>query len=313
MSVDDLTELTGGHSGHTFAASLAYRDGVLRQVVLKVATPGVPPVRNRDVLRQARLLRALAPVPDVRVPRVLFDDQGVPPAVPPLFAMDFVAGDSYEPTTDPPRDLPATAVAGRFTAAARMLAAMQAVPPAALGLDDEPPGSLQAEVDRWERALDTVEEALRPRHSECAAVLRARQPEELPPVVVHGDWRLGNMLAVDGDIAAVIDWEIWSVGDPRLDLAWFLSMSRVKGNALAFYDPPGLPSTETVLAAYEQARGGNVPDLVWFDALVLFKSAATLSLIVKHNRRRSSPDPSRERYAAQIPGLIESALALLGA
>ncbi|WP_239372782.1 phosphotransferase family protein [Frankia sp. Cj5] len=313
VAVEDLVELTGGQSGHTFAASLVDAAGGRRRVVLKVATPGVSPVRNRDVLRQARLLRALAAVPDIRVPRVLFGDPGHPPGIPPLFAMDFIDGDSYEPIMDTPRaPLAPAAVRGRFAAAARMLAAMQAISPVSVGLGDERPVSLADEVGRWERALDTVEQALRPRHSECAAALRARLPAELAPVVVHGDWRLGNMLAVGGDITAVIDWEIWTVGDPRLDLAWFLSMCGVMGSPIARFDPPGVPSAAAVLDTYEQARGTAVADLRWFDALVHFKSAATLSLIVKHNRRRPSPDPSAERYARAIPGLIESALALLG-
>src|SRR4051812_10156271 len=88
-----LEPLLGGMASITYSARTA--EGT--RVVVKVAPPGLEPVRNRDVLRQARVLRALAPVADVAVPGVWGADAGTPPEVPPLFVMDFVEGESYEP------------------------------------------------------------------------------------------------------------------------------------------------------------------------------------------------------------------------
>ena len=79
--------------GLTFAARLELPEASDRRIVVKVAPPGLAPVRNRDVLRQARLLRALAGVDGVCVPQVLLEDAGSPP----FFVMDFVEGESYEP------------------------------------------------------------------------------------------------------------------------------------------------------------------------------------------------------------------------
>ena len=129
-----LERLKGGVSSLTFAAEL---DGAARgePIVIKLAPPGLEPVRNRDVLRQARVLKALASAPGVRVPAVLFED----PAAPPLFAMDFVAGQSYEPRTDVIEDPPrAETVTARAHAAARMLARLQDVDPATVAIGDEP-------------------------------------------------------------------------------------------------------------------------------------------------------------------------------
>ena len=88
------------------------------RAVVKVAPAGIPPVLNRDVLRQARLLRALAGTP-VPVPEVLWEDAGDPPEVPPLFVMSFVAGASLEPLFDFAGDEDRVSVAERMRNAGR--------------------------------------------------------------------------------------------------------------------------------------------------------------------------------------------------
>src|ERR1700712_1687231 len=102
-SLTDLEVLQGGASSLTYAA----RTGSGTRVVVKVAPPGLEPVRNRDVLRQARVLAALAAVPDVAVPAVLGTDAGSPPEIPPLFVMSYVEGESYEPRHQPGGPRPA--------------------------------------------------------------------------------------------------------------------------------------------------------------------------------------------------------------
>src|SRR5262249_60605774 len=92
--ITDVTPLAGGASSLTFTGQ---RDG--RAVVIKVAPPGVEPVAHRDVLRQARILKALAATP-VPVPEVLWEDPGNPPDTPPLFVMSHVEGDCVEPLFD---------------------------------------------------------------------------------------------------------------------------------------------------------------------------------------------------------------------
>ena len=103
IGATDVQPLSGGASSLTYTAVLG-GSAVLsgddrRRVVVKVAPAGLAPVRNRDVLRQARLLRALGPTA-VPVPEVLWEDAGDPPEVPPLFVMSFVEGTSLEPLFD---------------------------------------------------------------------------------------------------------------------------------------------------------------------------------------------------------------------
>jgi aminoglycoside phosphotransferase (APT) family kinase protein len=301
LAVSGIRRLSGGASGLTYAGVAG--DG--RPVVVKVAPAGLAPVLNRDVLRQARLLRAVAGSV-VPVPEVLWEDAGEPPEVPPLFVMSFVAGSSLEPLFDLNADEDEGVVADRMRSAAQVLSALHALDPSAIGLGAEPVVGSADEVARWSRLLDTVDAALVPGCEDVAAALRAAEPPSHPGRVVHGDFRLGNMLAADAAITAIIDWEIWTIGDPRVDLGWFL----VNADPDTYGRPTRyvgtLPPPAELATIY-----GEVPHLGWFEALACFKSTATWALIVKHNRRRADPDPDLEAMAPVLPHLLDRAGALL--
>jgi aminoglycoside phosphotransferase (APT) family kinase protein len=305
--VTDVRPLAGGASSLTYAGRLGERP-----VVVKVAPPGVAPVRNHDVLRQARLLRALTPTP-VPVPEVLWEDAGRPPEVPPLFVMSFVAGESVEPLFDlvgPVVD--EGTMAARMVAAVRTMALLHRVDFGSAGLEGEPVVSSDDEIDRWCRVLETVDPELVPGWPDVADAIRSSAPAPLAPALVHGDFRLGNLLAEGDRITAVVDWEIWSVGDPRVDLGWFL-LNRDPGT----YRRPtryvaSLPPPAELVSSYAEAVGRDVSSLDWFVALASFKSAATWSLIVKLNRRRSSPDGDLEAMMPVLPRLLARARELAG-
>jgi aminoglycoside phosphotransferase (APT) family kinase protein len=295
--VTALRPLTGGASSLTYAAECAGRP-----VVVKVAPAGVAPTGHRDVLRQARIIRALGPT-GVPVPEVVFEDAGQPPAVPPLFAMTMLPGDSVEPLFDDVEQLAESIVTQRFRNAAATLAALHRLAPDALALGAEPVVGAAAEVDRWCATLQTVDQTLVPGWPDTAAALRATVPAPFGPGVVHGDFRLGNLLAVDAQITAVIDWEIWTLGDPRIDLGWFL----VNADPGTYRRPTAyrdaVPTVESLAADY----GATLPGVRWFMGLACFKSAATWSLIVKHNRRRPQPRADLEAMAPALPALLERA------
>jgi len=298
--VTDVRPLAGGASSLTFQGLV---DG--ERVVVKVAPAGHEPVGHRDVLRQARMIDALRST-DVPVPVVRWQDAGAPPEVPPLFVMAMMDGESFEPLFDDIATSPKAVVAQRYRNAARTLATLHRQPPHHLGVDDEPVVDPAAEVDRWCATLRTVEQALVPEWSETAELLRATLPAAMGPSVVHGDFRLGNLLAVGADITAVIDWEIWSVGDPRVDVGWFL----VNADPATYSRPStyvdAVPTRTELTDCY-----GDAPDVEWFMALACFKSAATWALIVKHNRRRSTRQPELEAMAPALPRLLDRARELL--
>ena len=308
-SVGSIEELTGGSSSLTYTTTIRAGDDGERDVVLKLAPPGLAPVRNRDVLRQARLLRALEGADGVRVPTVLFDDAGDPPDEPPFFAMPFVGGDCFEPILQAgPQPEPDDVIRARELAAARMLAKLHAVDPATVGLGDEPALTLEDEIARWVRAFGTVEEGLRTGYERAAELLGATIPPALPPVVNHGDYRLGNMLCQGNEIAAIIDWEIWALQDPRVDLGWFLLFTNEAQHPSAAGNPPapGVPSPEELMAVYVETRGEPLPDFAWFEALIRFKEASASALLTKRAMKAGIDDP--DRLVTPVLTLIEQTI-----
>jgi aminoglycoside phosphotransferase (APT) family kinase protein len=304
--VAGMQPLTGGASSLTFTATLADR----RPVVVKVAPPGLEPVLHRDVLRQSRLMRALHATP-VAVPEVLWEDAGEPPTVPPLFVMSFIGGASCEPLFDRDGQDAEGVMAERMRNAARALAALHSLDPIAVGLGGEPRSGLHEEVTRWCQLLETVDPALAPGWESVAGALRDSTFTDVGDAIVHGDFRLGNLLATGTEITAVIDWEIWSVGDPRVDVGWFLVNADPATYQRSTRYVASLPSPAELTAEYAETLGRNTPELALFQALACFKSAATWSLIVKHNRRRREPDPDLEEMVPLLPHLLDRARQLI--
>jgi len=304
--ISEVRPLAGGASSLTYAAVAS--EG---PVVVKVAPPGVPPVLNRDVLRQARIIRLLGPTP-VPVPEVLWEDHGAPPDTPPLFVMSFLEGNSVEPLFDHHSDCAPEVMSDRLRHAAQTMAALHDLQPAVLGVEDEPVTGLGQEVDRWCSLLETVDQTPVSGWEDAAAALHDSLPAQFDSAIVHGDFRLGNLLAVGDRVTAVLDWEIWSVGDPRVDVGWFLL--NCDPDTYRRRTPYGgaTPPISELAAVYSAARGTHVPDLGWFQALASFKSAATWSLIVKHNRRRTSPDGDVESLVPVLPLLLANTRELLG-
>jgi aminoglycoside phosphotransferase (APT) family kinase protein len=202
-------------------------------------------------------------------------------------------------------------LAERYRNACRVMAALHSLSPVALGVGGEPVMDPIAEVRRWCDTLQTVDAALVPGWRDVRDALLACVPTAMGPSVVHGDFRLGNLMAVEARINAVIDWEIWSIGDPRIDAGWFLincdpdTYQRVPASTGV------APPTGELAQIYQRELGREVTDLDWFSALACFKSAATWSLIVKHNRRRRSPRAELEAMAGNLMRLLERARSML--
>jgi aminoglycoside phosphotransferase (APT) family kinase protein len=313
-----VERLPGGISSLTFSARLSApgdSDGRSGRIVIKMAPPGLEPVRNRDVLRQARVMRALRHARGVPVPAVLLEDDGSPP----LFMMEFVDGDSYEPKWDH-RGSPPTpeVVDARARAAAQMLARLQALTPGQVGLSGEPALSPAQELERWRRLFATAGGDLRGDEESLARALSARIPPPAAPRILHGDYRLGNVQFQGDRPAAVIDWEIWSVGDPRTDLAWLLTFADPVAQRVSHRDAANqaaadaMPGRDHLLGEYLSIGGRDPPrDLGWFEALCCYKLGATMAVLAKRNRRLAEPDPGLELVAATTPPMIARGLKLL--
>jgi aminoglycoside phosphotransferase (APT) family kinase protein len=302
----------------TYRASLAgaaTADPGLEELVVKVAIPLVPPVRNRDVLRQARLMKSLAWHSSVPVPSVLFESEGDPPEVPPLFGMSLAPGEALEPNTEDDAALVPgpLIVRSRALAAAKVLAQLHSVPLTA-GLESEGPAvEIRDEITKWRKALSTVDPDLTPGFESTGDRLLQTAPTDRDPTLVHGDYRLGNILFDGPVMTAVIDWEIWGRADPRIDLGWFLMTAEPDVHPAAVRDCPGMPTPGELLDAYMAESGAEIESMDWFRAFTLYKYAAIVGLIVKHRRKAGGPDDDfTARVAPRIPSMIAASEASLG-
>ncbi|MFI5957472.1 phosphotransferase family protein [Cryptosporangium sp. NPDC051539] len=298
LETTELEILPGGHSGLTYRL-----DAAGRSLVVKAVPPGQRPIGRHDMLRQARVLSALAPF-GVPVPGVVAVDQDAPA----WFAMELVPGESLEPVLDDPPVEPGLA-AIRMRRAAALLPRLHAVPLEAIPLDGPAltPGD---ELARWSRTLAAVPPELVPGAAALQARLAARIPAGTAPVLVHGDYRLGNLLSLGEEPKALIDWEIWNAGDPRVELGWFGVFADGTNFPGVGRDVPGLPPEDELV---DLATSGAGPaDMPWFHALGRFKMAAIMGHNLRRHREGRHHDPAQEQLPATITRLVESGSERLG-
>jgi aminoglycoside phosphotransferase (APT) family kinase protein len=293
----ELEPLPGGHSGLTYTVKAGTAD-----YVVKAVPPGQQPVGRNDMLRQAKVLRALegSPVP---VPAVITVDER-PPA---WFAMEFAPGEAIEPVLDEYALDPELA-RSRMLAAAAVLRQLHETGTGAL--DTDPIGAAD-ELTRWSRTMHAVPEELRPGGEQLLRRLGDEVPADLPPMLVHGDFRLGNVLCVGTRPSAVVDWEIWSVGDRRNDLGWFLLFGDHRNFPALGKPVEGLPTEEELVEAYLGDQTLPLPSLRWFRALARMKMAAIMGHNLRRHREGKHHDPDQERLPPTIAAMIRTAGELL--
>lgn len=298
VTVSTFEPLLGGHSGLTYRVGTSDGD-----FVVKAVPEGQRSVGRHDMLRQASILRALADT-EVPVPAIVAVDQQEPA----WFAMELVVGESLEPVLDDPEVEPSIAAA-RMRRAAEVLPALHSVP-----LADIPDAgdilSPADELDRWSKTLAAVPVELVEGADELVRLLRRDIPAAITPTLVHGDYRLGNIISDGLEPAALIDWEIWSAGDPRVELGWFLVFADGTNFPGVGRDVPGLPSTDELISCYT-GSGPALPDMTWFDALGRLKMAAIMGHNLRRHREGRHIDPDQEKLPATIRRLIDTGTALL--
>jgi aminoglycoside phosphotransferase (APT) family kinase protein len=158
-----------------------------------------------------------------------------------------------------------------------------------------------------------------PAVDEAARRLAATLPDPLPATVVHGDYRLGNMMVSRHDparIDAVLDWEMGAIGDPRADVGYLVATySAPDGPTSALGTTPvtaspGFPSRDELVRRYAAASGRDVDGLAWFEALALWKASVFCEAIYGRYVRGElgAEDTRAAAFERGVPQLAEAAL-----
>jgi aminoglycoside phosphotransferase (APT) family kinase protein len=182
------------------------------------------------------------------------------------------------------------------------------------------PGSyLERQVRRFAQLWEINQTRAIPAVDEVGRYLTAHLPEPLHSTVVHGDYRLGNMM-VDRDeptrIVAVLDWEMGAIGDPRADVGYLLATySEPDGSVSPLGSSPitataGFPSRAQLVERYVAGSDRDVEPLAWFEALALWKAAVFCEAIYGRYIRGElgAEDTRAARFETGVPLLAETAL-----
>jgi aminoglycoside phosphotransferase (APT) family kinase protein len=307
--------IAGGRSNLTYLVG----DGTAEWVVRR------PPLGHvlataHDMGREYRVMAALFGTA-VPVPRMvlLVEDPEVIGA--PFYVMEYVRGAVLRDPADlerlgpePARELVLSTV--------DVLADLHAVDPAAVGLAEfgRPAGFNSRQVRRWKRQLDASRSRDVPGIERLHDRLAAAVPECAAGAIVHGDYRLDNVIVGDDRavpaIRAVLDWEMSTLGDPLADVALMLvyagrPMPSSRGMDRPPLAVPGHPTIDDMVARYAARSGRDVSNLRWYVAFAAFKLAVILEGVHYRYVRGQTVGEGFERMGEAVAPLVEQGLRTL--
>jgi aminoglycoside phosphotransferase (APT) family kinase protein len=315
-----VTRITTGHSNEVFRVERGDVVAVLRR---PPRTPLSPTAH--DMAREFRVLTAFhgaagwnehAPVP-VPDPIALCTDADVIGA--PFYLMRVVDGLVVrEKVPDALAGDPGVA-RGCGYALMDALAGIHAFDWQAGGLDDfgRPDGYLERQVSRWLGQLEKYKTRPLPEVDEAAAWLADHIPPAQPPGVIHGDYKLDNVMfapRLPVELVAVVDWEQSTIGDPLVDLGWMVGLWVEPGERATlaggspFAPDADVPTRRELVERYELKTGRDVSNIVFYCALGLFKLACVMEGSYARYRAGTSDDATFAALEAGVPALAQRAL-----
>jgi aminoglycoside phosphotransferase (APT) family kinase protein len=304
--------IAGGHSNLTYRVS----DGGGHRWALRRPPLGKRLGSAHDMAREHKVVSALGPTEVPVAPVVgLCEDETVNGA--PFYVMEFVEGPILRGLKEAeifPDEADRRAIGTRV---ADTLAAIHAIDPDAVGLadlgrkEDYVARQLHRWHGQWEKSKTRELAAIDSVHERLAA----RIPAQGPATIVHGDYRLDNMiLTPSGEVAAVVDWELCTLGDPLADVGLLMAYWPERGQeTIALGQPanlaPGFPTREELKARYAERSGRDLSALDFFVALGYWKLAIILEGVYARYAAGGygKVDPGIQEFARLVERLTEAA------
>lgn len=304
--------IEGGRSNLTYAVT----DGTTRWVVRR------PPLGHvlataHDMKREHRVISALHRGTEVPVPAPVLLCEDVDVLGAPFYVMDFVDGTPFR-TAEELAPLGAERTRAAVLGLVDTLVDLHSVDPEAVGLGDfgRPDGFLDRQLRRWGKQLDASRDRDLAGIDELHAALGRRLPGSPAPTVVHGDYRLDNVLIGEDDqIKAILDWEMSTLGDPLTDLGLLVMYS----TKLQLPDSPisttagaaGHPEAAELIERYAARSGRDVSAVSWYTAFAWFKLAVILEGIHYRYTLGQTVGAGFDRIGELVPVFIEHGLTTL--
>src|SRR3954469_11349014 len=310
----EVERITTGHSNEVFRVTRGGTVFVLRR---PPRTPLSPTAH--DMAREFRLLHAFHGRSSVPVPRpiALCTDREVIGV--PFYLMDPVAGVVVRERMPPPLDADPGAPRACAYALMDALAGIHAFDWKYGGLDGfgKPDGYLDRQVPRWLGQLERYKTRPLPDVDEAGRWLEAHTPPAQPPGVIHGDYKLDNVMfapRIPVELVAVVDWEQSTVGDSLVDVGWVIGLWLEAGERSAatgvspFDEHADVPTRAELIKRYADRSDRDLTHLPFYCVLGLFKLACVMEGSYARFKAGTSDDMYFAALEAGVPGLAQRAL-----
>jgi len=278
---------------------------------LRIPPAEAPAPRDEGILREWRIIDALRGTDVPHTPAIAAcTDPSVLGRT--FYLMGFVDGWSPMNVDDwpAPFDTDLEARQGLAYELVEGIALLSKVDWRAKGLQDlgRPDGFHERQVDRWTGFLERIKGRELPGFDEASAWLRAHKPHDYIPGLMHGDYQFANVMYRHGGparLAAIVDWEMGTVGDPKLDLGWVMQSwpedtSGGNGTVGGYVDMTGMPSRAQVLSRYAEVSGRQVDDIDYYVILAKWK----LAVVLEQGFQRAGDDIKLQAFGPVVLDLM---------
>ncbi|MDR3662766.1 MAG: phosphotransferase family protein [Mycobacterium sp.] len=285
--------------------------------VIRLPPPGAPADRDKGILREWQIIEALdgTEVPSTKAIGVCSDASVLGR---PFYVMGFVDGWSPidQRTWPVPFHSDNTLRPGLSYQLAEGIALLSKVDWQAKGLQHlgRPDGFHERQVQRWTGFFERIKGRDIDGLDVATEWLRHHAPIDFIPGLMHGDYQFANVMYRHGgpaQLAALVDWEMGTVGDPKLDLAWMVQgwpddPSAPEASETGYVDMRYMPTRDQVVAHYAEVSGRQVDDLDYYLILAKWK----LAIVLEQGFQRAGDDVKLQAFGPIVPELMASAAEL---
>ncbi|MFM8964734.1 MAG: phosphotransferase family protein [Actinomycetota bacterium] len=315
LELDELPTVSQFRSGASnLTYLLKYPD---RELVLRRPPVGTKAVSAHDMKREFLIQSRLKPVYDL-VPKViaLCEDQSILGSD--FYVMERITGDIFR--RDVPETLTKEDISIMATSLVAGLAQLHAVDATVLSELNKGPGYVTRQVEGWSKRYRNALTDDVPDGEDVMRWLDVNKPEDVGSCIIHGDWRIDNMVLDLGrkKLVGVLDWELATVGDPLMDL----------GSALAYWvdrdDNPefaslrrqpshleGMPTRKEFIAKYLELSGRKCGDFTFYEVFGLFRLTVIIQQIWVRYRAGQTTNPAFKGFGVGVNILINRAQGLI--